>query len=145
MDWTLGELKPYVDRIYPTIPFREATGVGGSSMGGLMALFTVLRYNCWFSKAACLSSSFRFCFDQLLEEAEGTEVNADTRVYLSWGSAECATKASLASATDLNLTFSRILTRKGARPYPYLPVGGAHCEADWEQEVPRVMDYLWRE
>ena len=68
MDWTLGELKPYVDRIYPTIPFREATGVGGSSMGGLMSLFTVLRYNRWFSKAACLSSSFRFCFGQLLEE-----------------------------------------------------------------------------
>ena len=80
-----------------------------------------------------------------VEEAEGTEVNADTRVYLSWGSAECATKASLASATDLNLTFSRILTRKGARTYPYLHVGGAHCEADWEQEVPRFMDYLWRE
>ena len=145
MDWTLGELKPYVDRIYPTIHFREATGVGGSSMGGLMSLFTVLRYNRWFSKAACLSSSFRFCFGQLLEEVEGAEVDADTRVYLSWGSAECGTKEALANATDLNLTLSRTLMRKGARTYPYLHVGGAHCEADWEKEVPRFMDYLWRE
>ena len=73
------------------------------------------------------------------------EVDADTRVYLSWGSAECGTKEALANATDLNLTLSRTLMRKGARTYPYLHVGGAHCEADWEKEVPRFMDYLWRE
>ena len=114
-------------------------------MGGLMSLFTVLRYNRWFSKAACLSSSFRFCFGQLLEAVEGAEVDADTRVYLSWGSAECGTKEALANATDLNLTLSRALMRKGARTYPYLHVGGAHCEADWEKEVPRFMNYLWRE
>lgn len=145
MDWLLGELKPWVDAHYPTIPFRETTGVGGSSMGGLMSLFAVLQYNQWFSKAACLSSSLRFCYPSLLQEAEHAELNEDTRVYLSWGSAECQTKAALANATHLNLEISRILTRKGADTYPYLHVGGAHCEADWEQEVPQFMEYLWME
>lgn len=145
MDWMLGELKPYVDQHYPTIPFRETTGIGGSSMGGLMSMFTILRYNKWFSKAACLSSSFRFCYPQILAEAERAELNRDTRVYLSWGSAEYQSKAALANATDLNLTLSRVLTQTGAQTYPYLHVGGAHCEADWEEEVPRFMDYLWME
>ena len=145
MDWLLGELKPWVDSHYPTIPFRETTGVGGSSMGGLMSLFAVLRYNRWFSKAACLSSSLRFCYPRLLQEAETAALDRDTRVYLSWGSAECQTKAALANATDLNLTMSRTLTRRGVNTYPYLHVGGAHCEADWAVEVPGFMDYLWRE
>ena len=43
MDWLLGELKPFVDKAWPTMPFRETTAVGGSSMGGLMAMFAVLR------------------------------------------------------------------------------------------------------
>lgn len=145
MDWMLGELKPCVDAHYPTIPFRETTGIAGSSMGGLMSMFAVLRYNKWFSKAACLSSSFRFCYPQILAEAEGAEVDEDTRVYLSWGSAECQTKAALTNATDINLTVNRLLSQKGLRTYPYLHVGGRHCEEDWEEEIPRFMDYLWME
>lgn len=145
MDWLLGELKPFVDKAWPTMPFRETTAVGGSSMGGLMAMFAVLRHNRWISKAACLSSSFRFCPEEIVSEAENADVDPDTRVYLSWGSAECASHAALTAATDLNLRLSHILTEKGARTYPYLHVGGRHCEADWAEEVPRFLHYLWME
>ncbi len=37
------ELKPYIDSAFPAIPFRECTGIGGSSMGGLMAAFALIR------------------------------------------------------------------------------------------------------
>ncbi len=145
MDWLLGELKPWVDARYPTIPFRETTGIGGSSMGGLMAFFALVRYNQWISKAACLSSSFGFCYQQLCAEAAETALCADTRAYFSWGSAECAGKADLASATERNLTLSHLLARQGASTYPYLHVNGRHCEADWGEEIPRFMHYLWME
>ena len=145
MEWMIGELKPLIDGRYPTIPFREATGIAGSSMGGLMSLFAVLRYNTWFSKAACLSSSFRFCRGQITEEAEQAVLDPDTRVYLSWGSAEFQNKSTLAYGTELNLTLNRILSRKGALTYPYLHTNGRHCEEDWEKEIPRFMDFLWME
>lgn len=145
MEWMLGELKPHIDRTYPTMPFRETTAIAGSSMGGLMSMFAVLRYNTWISKAACLSSSFRFCPDEIRAEAEGAQIDPDTRVYLSWGSREYPSAEELAAATACNLHLSHILTEQGARTYPYLHVGGRHCEADWAEEVPRFMHYLWME
>lgn len=50
MKWVCDELKPYIDSHYRTIPFRECTMIGGSSMGGLMALYTVVAYNELFLK-----------------------------------------------------------------------------------------------
>ena len=49
MDWVIQELKPMIDKKYRTYPFRECNAVGGSSMGGLMALYTVIKYNQYFS------------------------------------------------------------------------------------------------
>ena len=52
MDWIVREVKPWVDGNFRTYPFREATGIAGSSMGGLMAIYGAARYNAYFSKAA---------------------------------------------------------------------------------------------
>ena len=57
MNWMVGELKPYIDERYRTLPDRENTIIAGSSMGGLMALYAVTAYNHVFSRAACLSPS----------------------------------------------------------------------------------------
>ena len=46
--WILEDIKPVIDRDYRTIPFRECTAIGGSSMGGLMALYAAVHYNQWF-------------------------------------------------------------------------------------------------
>ena len=37
-------LKPYVDRTFRTFPDREHTGIGGSSMGGLISIYSALVY-----------------------------------------------------------------------------------------------------
>ena len=59
--WMVEELKPVIDAEYRTWPFRECTGIAGSSMGGLMALYGAVHYNRWFSKAACISSALGIC------------------------------------------------------------------------------------
>ena len=80
MDWVIQELKPIVDKKYRTYPFRECSAVGGSSMGGLMALYTVIKYNQYFSKAACLSSAISMCFLQLQEDLKNSWIDSDTKV-----------------------------------------------------------------
>ena len=59
LDWMVQELKPLIDAKYPTLPDRENTAIGGSSMGGLMSLYGVTAHNETFSRAACLSPSVR--------------------------------------------------------------------------------------
>ena len=51
------ELKPFIDRTYRTQPEKEATGIGGSSLGGLASLLLGLWYPDTFTRIAALSPS----------------------------------------------------------------------------------------
>ena len=134
MEGIMGELKPYIDRTFPVIPFRECTAIGGSSMGGLMAAYALVRYNGYISKAACLSSAFPFCHKEVREETmQKKQVLPGTRVFLSWGSKESGRKPGLVLYTCFNLEMSHLLTEAGAVTYPMLVNGGSHSEADWEK------------
>ena len=50
------ELKPFIDSTYRTRPEREHTFLMGSSMGGLISLYGLVRYPDVFGGAACLST-----------------------------------------------------------------------------------------
>lgn len=149
VQWMIEELKPVIDQEYRTYPFRECTGIAGSSMGGLMALFAVIRYNQWFSKAACLSSAISFCMPQLDNEFKSCSISPDTRVYLSWGTREVQgvtdhmheDKNSYMSKR--NWLMAKRFSSKGATAQIYCQLGGQHCEADWAKQVKGFMRFLW--
>ncbi len=149
MDWIVEEIKPYIDRTYRTIPFRECTGIAGSSMGGLMSLYAAVKYNRWFSKAGCVSSAVGFCMGPVLGDMEADPMDPDTRVYLSWGTKEAwgledPTREDTTSNTyRCNRRIGDIATAQGAEVLLRCQVGGGHCEADWEKLVPEFMDFLW--
>lgn len=50
------ELKPFIDGAYRTLPGRDDTTVSGSSMGGLISMYAVMKRPDIFSAAACLST-----------------------------------------------------------------------------------------
>ena len=143
--WIIEELKPMIDREYRTWPFRECTAIGGSSMGGLMSLYAAIRYNRWFSKAACLSSAIGPGMEQFAVDIARCALDADTRVYLSWGSEEAGGGAEPYDTPTArnNLSIARQLNARGVNTRVYCQRGGRHCEADWEKQVPRFMNYLW--
>lgn len=151
MDWIVGHVKPMIDREYPTYSFREATGIAGSSMGGLMSLYAAAAYNGVFSKAACLSSAITPCFAQIGKELLSHRLDADTRVYLSWGTEE-AGGARPDTAGDMethtarcSLAVQALLRQQDVNVKVFCQRGGGHCEADWEKQVPGFMNYLWTE
>lgn len=143
MDWIVNEVKPWVDASFRTWPCRAATGIAGSSMGGLMAIYGVGKYNKWFSKAACLSSAIRVCRKQLLSDI--SNVDPDTRVYLSWGTEESGGKrvGRISPAALANREVAEVFWKQHAQATLYCQEGGRHCEADWEKQVPQFMEYLW--
>ena len=151
LKWILEEIKPVIDRDFRTIPFRECTAIGGSSMGGLMALGGVIRYNRWFSKAACISSSIGICMRPLMKDLRDNPVDPDTRVYLSWGTREAfgiknPHKDDRSSKTyGWNKRVADLILDQGATVKLRCQVGGGHCEADWEKLVPEFMNFLWME
>lgn len=149
--WILEEVKPMIDREFRTIPFRECTGIAGSSMGGIMALYGVVHYNRWFSKAACVSSALGMCMDPLMKDMYDHLLDADTRVYLSWGTKEAfgiedVNREDTSSKTyRWNNRVAKKIEHYGAKARLRCQVGGSHCEADWEKLVPEFMSFLWLE
>ncbi|MBQ2947616.1 MAG: alpha/beta hydrolase [Clostridia bacterium] len=147
--WMIEELKPVIDREFRTMPLRECTAIGGSSMGGLMSLYAAVRYNTWFSKAACLSSTIGPCMEDFREDIAACAMSPDTRVYLSWGTEEGGgsklyprsdTREDMA---DRNGDLAARMEKKGVLTRIYGQPGGHHCEADWEKQVPSFMNFLW--
>ena len=139
-----------IDRDYRTIPFRECTAIGGSSMGGIMSLYGVVHYNRWFSKAACVSTAMGFCMEPLFADLCASAISPDTRVYLSWGTREAgrgnASRADRSSPTyHNNKAVADYLKSVKAAVKLDCQVGGGHCEADWEKLVPTFMNFLWME
>lgn len=146
MDWIVNTLKPYIDGKYRTWPHREATAIGGSSMGGLMSLYAVTAYNEVFSKAACVSSSIGLVHDCIFEELEQCSIVPDTKVFLSWGEKESGGASNPEFEgwfADNNRGAAAILTEKGAQTKVFFQPGGGHCEADWEKQIPFFMGFLW--
>ena len=151
MQWIIQEIKPLIDREYRTIPFRECTAIGGSSMGGLMALYAAVHHNSLFSKAACVSSSVGFCMRPLMANMRRNAMSPDTKIFLSWGTREAwgiedPERDDRSSKTyGWNKRVADQIESAGASVKLFCQVGGNHCEADWEKQVPVFMNFLWME
>lgn len=139
MDWMVNEFKPYVDANFPTLPDRSHTFIAGSSMGGLMSLYAVMRYNRVFSRAAALSPSIWFAADQLDQLLRTARIKTDTVIYMDYGAREMGAHPNMAgrfrAVTDL------LLERKVDLTSRIVP-NGDHSEASWEQQIPFFMHIL---
>lgn len=55
LGWLVGSVKPLIDRSFPTLAEREATGIIGSSMGGLISLYGLMAQPDAFGLAGVMS------------------------------------------------------------------------------------------
>ncbi|PZO05126.1 MAG: esterase [Alphaproteobacteria bacterium] len=63
------ELKPAIDRDYRTLSGRDDTLLSGSSMGGLISLYAMMKHPDVFGAAACLSTHWPLRLERLDEAA----------------------------------------------------------------------------
>lgn len=88
MDWLVKTFKPYIDANYRTLPDREHTAIGGSSMGGLMTVYALSAYNKYFSRGAALSPSLWACGGSVPDFVQKTKYRKNTVLYMDYGSKE---------------------------------------------------------
>lgn len=150
MQWIVNTVKPMIDEEFRTYGHREATGIAGSSMGGLMTLYAMIAYNGFFSKGAALSTGIFWNISGLRKDLESHVLQPDTRIYMSWGEKEMGRAAHGGNPeTDTRearsvYKFERELQEKGVRTYHYFQWGGEHCERDWSRQNRIYMDFLWK-
>lgn len=141
MEWFTSVLKPHIDKSYRTWTHREATAIAGSSMGGLMAYYAVLKYNHIYSKAACISPAFRLSIRNVKSELQKSgELDEDTKIFFSWG-----TKEDPRGVLGKHIwKLDAMLQERRIDTYCFQHVDGTHSEASWELEIPLWMNFLWK-
>jgi len=139
MDWFVDEFKPLIDAHYPTIPNREFTFIAGSSMGGLMSLYAVTKYNRVFSRCAALSPSLWFAQDKLDGLFRASRMRRDTHIYMDYGSEELKNHAGMAEGFA---KVTGILMARRLYVTSRIVPGGEHTEGSWEKQIPIFMEAL---
>lgn len=140
--WMATTLKPVIDARFRSKPGAANTAIGGSSLGGLFALFASFVHGRTWGKAAVLSPSVWWADRAILGTVAAT-APAKPRLYISTGTAEDKSGNALAGAQALR---DALITR-GYRPktdFSYTEtIGAAHNEAAWSARFGDVLTYLF--
>ncbi len=137
----LEEVRPFLMNNYRVLGGVENTGIGGSSLGGLVSLYLGLRLPHVFGKIAALSPSVWWNQRVILRFADAAPVDPLPRIWLDIGTREGGR-----IAEDVE-RFRDILLGKGwrlGRDLHYERVEGAeHNEAAWARRVAPFLQFLF--
>jgi predicted alpha/beta superfamily hydrolase len=137
----IEEVKPFVDREYRTLSGPLHTGIGGSSLGGLVSLYVGLKYLAIFGKIAALSPSVWWNHRVIHGFARSLNVDPRPRIWLDIG-----TREGPRIVQDVE-RFRDVLLEKGWRLGHDLHFerveGGEHKEAAWAQRVRPFLQFLY--
>ena len=139
MDWLVNVFKPYIDENLRTLPDRENTAIGGSSMGGLMTVYALAKYNKYFSKGAALSPSLWVEGGKVPDFIHKSKFGKNTLLYTDYGSKEFANHESQKKVFSETVS---VLIQKNVAVCACVVQGGTHSEASWEKRIPLFMNAL---
>jgi len=86
LDFIVNTLKPYIDKNYKTKPKAKNTIIMGSSLGGLVSYYAILKYPEVFGKAGVFSPSFWFSDSIYTKTEEASKIK--TKIYFLCGDKE---------------------------------------------------------
>ncbi|MDX6497592.1 MAG: hypothetical protein QOG23_852 [Blastocatellia bacterium] len=141
------ELKPFIDAQYRTLKDAKHTGLGGSSLGGLVSLYLGLKYTSVFGRLAVVSPSVWFADHQILHYVEALAKKPQARIWLDIGSKEGRdAEEAQKTVADARL-LKEALVRKGWKTgsdLSYFEAEGAeHNEHAWAARFESILEYLF--
>lgn len=135
VDFLIKTLKPFIDKNYRTEKDKQNTFIAGSSMGGLISMYAVLKYPKVFGGAGIFSPAFWVgpkIFDDI--DSKGKKVNS--KIYFYCGKQENETME-----PDMEKAFERMRKVSRSRMACVVRPDGKHTESVWREEFP--LFYLW--
>ena len=149
LKFIVTELKPFIDKTYPTLSDKRNTYIAGSSMGGLISMYAMCEYPQVFGGAACLSthwtgSVFRnepAIAKGFMQYLEKYLPKPNQHIwYFDYGTATLD-----AWYEPYQLQANEIFKKKGYNNKHYRWrkfEGAAHNEIAWQARLPEILAYL---
>jgi predicted alpha/beta superfamily hydrolase len=142
LDWVVGPLARMVKEDLRVLEGPEHTLIGGSSLGGNLALYGFFRHNDVFGKALCMSPSLWVQEGQIFHHVALARCGGDPRIYLDMGALEAE-----GIVLEHGQWMADLLERKGFVPgYHFMwrpDPRGDHSERNWRRRLPMALRYLY--
>jgi predicted alpha/beta superfamily hydrolase len=135
LDFIVKTLKPYVEKKYRVKKCRRHQAIAGSSMGGLISFYAMLRYPNEFGAAGVFSPAF-WIAPQLKDAIAPNAKKVKGKIYFYAGKQE-----SSRMVPGMLAVFEQMSKYSKAKMTLVIRTEGAHNEARWRQEFP--LFYMW--
>jgi predicted alpha/beta superfamily hydrolase len=144
-DFLFKEVGPFMARNYRVANGPENTGLGGSSLGALIALYTAMVRPGGIGKLLIESPSLWASNRQIIRESRSVK-KWPQRIYLGAGTAETGNADKDRSVVDDIRELNAILNRAGLnedRLRLVIEDGGTHHESAWARRFPDALRFLY--
>jgi predicted alpha/beta superfamily hydrolase len=135
VDFLVQTLKPYIDKHYRTLKDEKNTFIAGSSMGGLISFYAILKYPKVFGGAGVFSPAF-WITPQLKHIDPEKAKKVKGKIYFYAGQQESETMVS-----DMLNVFEQMRQHSKAKLTTVIRAEGKHNEPTWRNEFP--LFYQW--
>ncbi len=144
-DFLRYEVMPLIESSYSVLRGAENTGLGGSSLGGLITLYTQLAAPGVFGRLLIESPSLFVANRKILDESRRVRT-WDARIYLGTGTREVGDPEKDAKIVadvrdleailrDAGMTQDQLKVRVGE--------GATHSEGAWAERFPEALEFLF--
>ena len=155
-DWKMGggeadkygallanDLLPFIASTYRVRSGIDCTGLGGSSLGGLVTLYLGLKYPDFYGRLAVMSPSVWWNHRSIIGYVNETapKMNRHPRIWLDVGDAEGRRTLADTDLLDRRLEAFGWLPERDLH-YERVP-GGTHDETAWSQRVAPMLRFLF--
>ena len=135
VDFLVQTLKPFIDKHYRTKKDERNTFVAGSSMGGLISFYAILKYPEVFGGAGIFSPAF-WITPQLKNIDPQKAKKVKGKIYFYAGGQESETMV-----PDMLYVFEQMKKYSKAKMQTVIRAEGKHNEPTWRDEFP--LFYQW--
>lgn len=144
-DFLQREVMPMIEGYYPVLKGPENTGLGGSSLGGLITLYTQLAVPEVFGRLLIESPSLFVARRKILEESRRFQ-GWPMRTYLAIGTRETGNAEKDAGIVGDVRELESILREAGLneeRLKVRIDDGATHSESAWAARFPEALEFLY--
>ena len=139
LDFIVNTLKPYVDANFKTFTDRDNTTIFGSSVGGLISFYALLKFPDVFGNAGVFSPSFWFNKQEIFALMEQTKT-FKTKVYFLCGNNE-GNDDMVKDVNEMNYQINTKRCECKMQNKKVIVKGGQHNEKLWREGFKKA--YLW--
>lgn len=137
-DFLVKTLKPFIDKNYRTAKNKANTAIAGSSMGGLISLYAVLKYPKIFGAAGIFSPAF-WVAPEFFDDIKTKGKKVSSKIYFYAGKQEGETMV-----PDMLKAYEAMSNISKSKMQAVIRDDGQHNELSWRKEFPLFYEWISR-